>query len=1052
MTASALVAMINADPGLSKYFTAKVEDTGTGKVAGGVSTVGVANSFAGRFNVAILDPGQNDGLLTMAEILSIRSVKDAIAVNASALAALDLHLKASFGGMASFPSIQADLAIDWGFLLGQSVQLPTVMLNNIGLDLGGFLSGFAGGVLSEVDKVLKPIRPIINFLSQPVPVVSKLAGGDVTMLDLLRIQGGDIARAVKFIEAIRNFDRIVQGIPNIGAGKILYMGDAKFNLDQKTFELSGPAVDIAASFKSLAPANSIIGFSPDDFLKTASDLAGEGDDKFKLGFPLLEPKNVIGLFSGKVVDLFTLKFPVLELKEEIERFFPLPILPVVGVRLAGEVSARAEFSFGFDTFGIQQFQKSGNIPDIFNGFFVFDRAQPSSGPDIDEIQLRAQITAAGALDAGLISASVGGGLFAGIDFNLHDNNNDGKIRLVELLDNTLLGTKDGFGPIHMFDVDGSLDAGLFAEVTLGKGVFSISKHFNLAKINLFDFDFPRPAGEGVQLAQCSIHVTNACSTTNGTTLELNIGTDADRRNFIFTEDVAESYSIYPGSEPNSVVVEAFGRSQIYTGVTKITGDAGAGNDRIIISKELTIPVELSGGAGNDTLIGGSGNDTLLGGDGDDDVRGGSGNDSLEGGDGRDSIIGEAGDDVLRGGSGDDSLGGGDGKDLIDGDAGNDTILAGSGDDVVYAGAGIDVVYGESGNDTLHGDDGSSATSPTGVGNADDSDQIEGGDGNDIIWGGQGGDRLYGNAGNDEIRGGTGSDFVYGGTGNDFIYGGDGDDQLFGENSRDIIYGGSGNDLLAGGLGSDDLYGGTGNDRLYFNTENTTGFILGTDAPTANAIVITTNTTSGIFDGAPLTISGVIGNTNANGTYYAKVLSPTTFALYTDALLTIARTGNAAYVSGGTWMTQDAAGHLMVGGSGDDLIYVSPMSFDNTIYGDGVNDETGAVVTSTDGKDEIYGGPAVDTIYAGGGDDTVYAMAGNDYVDAGSGNDKIYASDGDDLIIGGFGNDQLFGEAGNDIVWGGFATETDRQKLNTFELPPRYLETEGKYSSNPSQSW
>lgn len=84
-----------------------------------------------------------------------------------------------------------------------------------------------------------------------------------------------------------------------------------------------------------------------------------------------------------------------------------------------------------------------------------------------------------------------------------------------------------------------------------------------------------------------------------------------------------------------------------------------GNDRIIASPEVTVPLSLLGGAGRDTLIGGSGSDTLYGGDG---------ADHLNGGGGADWLYGEAGNDVLIGRSGGtsdaDFLSGGDGRDMV----------------------------------------------------------------------------------------------------------------------------------------------------------------------------------------------------------------------------------------------------------------------------------------------------------------------------------------------------------------------------------------------------
>lgn len=76
------------------------------------------------------------------------------------------------------------------------------------------------------------------------------------------------------------------------------------------------------------------------------------------------------------------------------------------------------------------------------------------------------------------------------------------------------------------------------------------------------------------------------------------------------------------------------------------------------------------------------------------------------------------------------------------------------------------------------------------------------------------------------------------------------------------------------------------------------------ATNVSPIVITTTTAHGLTDSSPIHVDGVVGNTAANtgqGTFvYAKEtgFSPTTFALYADAALTIPIAGNGAYVSGG----------------------------------------------------------------------------------------------------------------------------------------------------------
>ena len=263
--------------------------------------------------------------------------------------------------------------------------------------------------------------------------------------------------------------------------------------------------------------------------------------------------------------------------------------------------------------------------------------------------------------------------------------------------------------------------------------------------------------------------------------------------------------------------------------------ANEGNDNISVASAVTVPVELHGGAGNDTLQGGAGSDLLDGGDGDDSLvatsgndtldggagndtlRAGSGNDSLIGGDGLDSLMAAAGNDMLDGGAGDDTLRGGSGSDILyggDGDdslvatTGNDTLYGGLGNDTLRAGSGNDVVYGGDGDDSLMGGSGWD-TLDGGAGN----DTLRGGSGRDVMYGSAGDDSLIGGSGIDTLDGGAGNDTIRAGSGTDVAYGGDGDDSLIGGAGADTLLAGAGNDTLDGGSGDDYLDGGAGNDNL-----------------------------------------------------------------------------------------------------------------------------------------------------------------------------------------------------------------------------------------------
>lgn len=73
------------------------------------------------------------------------------------------------------------------------------------------------------------------------------------------------------------------------------------------------------------------------------------------------------------------------------------------------------------------------------------------------------------------------------------------------------------------------------------------------------------------------------------------------------------------------------------------------------------------------------------------------------------------------------------------------------------------------------------------------------------------------------------------------------------------------------------------------------------ATKANPVVVTTTSAHGLTDGQQVTITDIVGMTELNGnTYYANVLTTTTFSLYTDDALTapVNGTGYGTYVSGG----------------------------------------------------------------------------------------------------------------------------------------------------------
>ena len=297
---------------------------------------------------------------------------------------------------------------------------------------------------------------------------------------------------------------------------------------------------------------------------------------------------------------------------------------------------------------------------------------------------------------------------------------------------------------------------------------------------------------------------------------------------------------------------------IQSGVENLTG--GAGNDTLTGDAAANI---LIGGAGADTFAGGAGTDTVTYADrtapvsaildglaNDGEVGEGdfiqSGVENLTGGAGNDTLIGDGAVNVLIGGAGADTFAGGAGSDTVtyfdrtaavsatlDGLA-NDGA-AGEGDSIA---ADVEVLIGGAGNDTLTGN----GTLTGGAGNdlltaGAGNDSLDGGAGDDTLLGGLGGDKLSGGAGNDTVSYAdhtTGVKVTIDGVANDGVLDASGVNSLEGDNvglpsttGPDVenVIGSSGDDLLIALDRPNFLQGGPGNDILLSGSAGTRSWVV-----------------------------------------------------------------------------------------------------------------------------------------------------------------------------------------------------------------------------------
>lgn len=937
-----------------------------------------ASSFGGTFKLDLNDPNR-DGKLTVAELASI-SPSEVITADIAGKADVHLDLAATFNGKANFPSLKTDFAMSW--VLGDS---PQVAFNRLRLDPGQFVKDYAGPVLDKVNQILGPVLPIIHILSKPLPVISDLSGHDVSLIDLAKLFGVTSPVVDQIVGVTEGIGTLLRDLKDLSdSGGDLIFGD--FTLP--TTSTLGAADDLATriALTQFTPASETAGQTSLLTATAASNTYGswidhlKGLEKYGLSFGLLNPNSAFQLLLGGNPILFAYDPPPLELGFSYRQSFRIPPIPVLKVEIGGNLFARADFAFGFDTYGLQEYADAGSPhygdPSvIFEGFFVNDR--DSSGVDVPEVQLGGSLTAGASVDVLIAKAGVRGGIYLTVDLNLHDNDGDGRVRATEIADSLALG------PVFVFDVSGSVEARLDAYYKINLLFKKIKKTYRLADVTLLNFNLARPTPpEPPPLA--------SVDSDGVLTLHLTSGDD--------------SRTLKRGETDDTVIVSAPRHAdESYQGIRKIVGYAGDGDDHITVASDLAIPVALYGEAGNDVLFGGAAEDTLDGGSGQDKIDGQEGADTILGGDGNDALYGREGADRIVGGAGADTIVAGDGNDFLEGGLGADVLYGGLGNDTMYAGnfAGVgdeeaNIVYGGSGDDTIYGsgvpdtddDPSNDSLNDTICGDGKNDEQgtsDSGQDGGDVIFAGFGNDLVYGGGGNDVIWGGGGDDELSGQNGDDVLHGELGNDQIQGDQGADKLYGEAGDDTLEGGTGVDTLEGGAGNDQLF-----------GADSWRVS-----------VDDQAADHLYGGTGNDTLAG------------GLGGDDLF--GGTGDDTIFAADSDGTTDTARNTMVGGGGNDEIYAG--AGDDQIWGDGVNDAQATEDPTLDGADTIRAGAGNDTVFAGGGIDRVWGDAGNDAIFGDAGDDTLYGEDGQDTLCGGAGNDVLFGGRAMDWLVGGMGDDT-----------------------------
>ncbi|HEV3340395.1 MAG TPA: hypothetical protein VG125_08560, partial [Pirellulales bacterium] len=747
-----------------------------------------ASDFHGDFNLGL--PSGNvswmNSLQGKSGALEPGSTVDFVNGNAGINLALAIDSTQFVQGEGNFPSMGADLAIDWTFnnLKSNAVtnaalpgdgkgagNVPTVAFNDVQLEIGSFFSRLVAPAIAEVQKVTKPLQPVVDALQKPIPVLSDLSNlvhqGDVTLESLITKETGD--------DTLKTFDDAVNFLNNLvtvqsGESLNYYLGSFNINglngIDPRTQALNLATASITKAADKLTvdlgnnhpiDVGDLAQFGP---YHEAADQNGGGP---LVRFPILEkPASAFGILLGQDVGLVTVDLVDHQTFAEpkFSKFYP--IFGPLGIQINGSLECKANFDFGYDTYGLLQKKP-------LEGFFVVsDKNYRDFDGTVRDDQ--AGLTFDAKLDAGpginvvVASVNVTGGIEGKAALSLNSPVNDppgkgsnisgdGRIRPQDFAADEAQNGVFGF-----LQASGEVDAFLNFHAQVGVSPFDASYDKVLAKAVLIDFNFGGNANHtflaGAGTAKADSTKPGAFTFNNPNNpgqLILNMGPYAKFRDTQSPPaDGDEDFSVtYVGTDPNNanaeiVEVSAFGFVQQYEGLTSIYAEGGLGNNTITIDQGVKVPVTLYASydpkdpnyqnlitqqalqTSHNVLQAGGGNATLVGGQGvdgkvayyldtnktqpvyaGDDLIGGSANNHLYGGDAQAGTINH---ETLVGGTQAASM-----NTLGAGNGGDNTMLAGpngdsltgnfTGNDTFVAGAGDDQMTGGAGTNVFEWQEG-----------------------------------------------------------------------------------------------------------------------------------------------------------------------------------------------------------------------------------------------------------------------------------------------------------------------------------------------------------
>ncbi|WP_300543140.1 calcium-binding protein [Maricaulis sp.] len=969
------------------------------------------------------------------------------------------------GGNPILPNVAAELVLDASYTLAEGLSVDALGIHNVRIDASQLYDALIRPLVDPILAVVGPLLDVIDIIFQdPIGLLKDLA------VDLVALWF-PIIKTVDNVAEIAN--SIAQFVADLAdAGGMVHFGSfdfTEFGDELASGETNASDIDLT----TLDPT----GFTTDDG-DGGFGTFGDPGDGFSVDIPLLKnPFSAISLLLGDFsgVELvrarytwFNIDSADLDFTQLFLDSLDIPDIVVdalesleVGTLISNRIEGHGitMFEVGYDLSGVQNFLNSYDPFRLFDGVFI--EAGEGSLVDI-ELDI--------IMFANAFIATIGGGGELDLKFNITDPNDDGKVRLSELLDAILFMVKNGAVTPHQqiaYMLEGTMSFLVDTEASF-LGATETIYELELPPIELELFD-PEPSlVSGLDSDRSSIlsleGLLNLLGLGGGGedevgTQVLNLGARIMGANSDMVEDgddivvlgtLANRYAVTLNNAEGSL------DGEIDPDAKAVIIPAGEGDNVVDMSKfsdadsdRVTITYS---GAGQDTItlpVGGL--NVVFSGAGDDVItapddaqgtyiifsEGGADTIDIPGG----NVIVFSGDDYgmrdvfltefangdvtpervreLLGLLEDDTADpGADGHYDVGGDTpvNLDVLLenyteisqlkADRDDESITVGAGNHILLTGKGDDVIRGDL-DGAGEVTVLSGAGDDDIAIGGT-TVFIEGGAGSDTIEVNGQTVEVWGWGKAAGERGGLGTTSEI-----DALASNDGDDIIIGGSGDDQLFGQVGDDLIEGNGGNDTI--------GGGLGND-------VIAGGTFAFTLDGAALDIRDVDIASAIDGVLDIRVND------LADGDDTIrGGSGDDILLGGG-------GADTISGAAGLDLIAGDFASI--LVSGNMIAQRMSALFeeSSRQGGDTIDAGSADDIAMGGGGDDALISASGDNILlgDFGilegadlregaetivsinsmqGGNDTLTTGRGNDLLIGGEADDVLNSGLGVDILFG-----------------------------------